>query len=54
MLVHLGEVDAARRVERAVAEVLSTLSALAGPGMDGSTADIGDAVAARLVSPPPA
>ncbi|MCU4184959.1 3-isopropylmalate dehydrogenase [Acidiferrimicrobium sp. IK] len=54
MLVHLGEVDAGGRVERAVAEVLPTLSALAGPGMGGSTADIGDAVAARLVSPPPA
>lgn len=52
MLVHLGELDAARRVESAVAKVLPTLSALAGPGMGGSTADIGDAVVARLASPP--
>ncbi|MCA1829930.1 MAG: 3-isopropylmalate dehydrogenase [Actinobacteria bacterium] len=48
LLDHLGESDAAKRVERAALGALGRLKATAGPDMGYSTADIGDMVAEAI------
>jgi 3-isopropylmalate dehydrogenase len=49
MLAHLGEADAASRVERAIVEVLSTkLQSMQAGKMGYSTAEVGDLVAAAV------
>ncbi|WP_341253700.1 3-isopropylmalate dehydrogenase [Euzebya pacifica] len=45
-LDHLDHTDAARAVEDAAAEVLTTMTAMGGPDMGGSTDELGDRVAA--------
>ncbi|WP_108668270.1 3-isopropylmalate dehydrogenase [Euzebya rosea] len=44
-LDHLGHADAARAVEDAAAEVLTTMTAMGGPDMGGSTDELGDRIA---------
>jgi 3-isopropylmalate dehydrogenase len=48
MLDHLGEPEAARRVEQAALQVLSKLGATAGPDMGMNTDQIGDAIAEAI------
>ena len=48
MLEHLGEADAARRVEEAALQALTKLRATAGPDMGFSTDEIGDLVAGSI------
>ena len=45
-LDHLDHADAARAVEDAAAEVLTTMTAMGGPDMGGSTDELGDRIAA--------
>ena len=49
-LQYLGESEAANAVEEAAVGVLSDLKAMAGPDMGMSTAEIGQAIAARILS----
>jgi len=48
MLDHLGEVDAARRVEAAATQVASKIDPRGGPEMGATTDEIGDMVAAAI------
>lgn len=52
-LAGLGERDAALALEAAVASVLAEMSTLSGPGMGGSTRDIGRRLAVRIATVDP-
>ncbi|HVL33010.1 MAG TPA: isocitrate/isopropylmalate family dehydrogenase, partial [Actinomycetota bacterium] len=48
LLEHLGEIEAARRVEDAALRTLGKLRATAGPDMGFSTGEIGDMIAEAI------